>query len=159
AYLDDALAALPEPLQAQAVQHLEALTPVRPAAATGEPFDTGTTLETAHFSVRFAPNGSITGLTERATGRQWADDAHPLMVYGFEAFSHLDYARFFEQYVGDKPDILDWSVPDFTKPGLERAVEQHFAWQAGAGRAVARSLPSGPQVTFTLTTPDDIVRH
>jgi len=63
-------------------------------------------------------SGAITKLIDNRTGRELADTAHPLGLFRFQTFSHLDYTRFLAQYVTSG---LDWALPDFGKPDLEAA--------------------------------------
>lgn len=123
-YLDQAVAALGDtPLAAEAQQaqqrlaarpiELQGFTRIDPAAGPWQ---------TTHFSIGFDPaNGAITTLTESATGRDWADATHQLAHFHYQTFSKQDYQRFRRQYNINKRLTANWSIDDYTKPGIGEA--------------------------------------
>jgi len=101
----------------------------RPAPRRGlQRLEAGKTHTLRHFDVRIDPRrGALVGLEERATGRAWADARHPLAALGYQTFSARDFARHHARYNVhlDDPAVRGWALPDFGKPGLERARPAH----------------------------------
>ncbi len=128
-YITQAVEALPdEASRAQARQALEEIIPrlldtrgYEPIQNLSEPVKTG------HFEVRIDPDsGALVQLSQKSNLRQWASINNPLGVFYYEAFSTEDYARYYRDYVKNKRETWEWSVPDFTKPGLGDAARLHM---------------------------------
>src|SRR5215212_4667173 len=121
AYIDTALAALDgTALADQAQAALRRLTPARPNPAAMQRITAPSErIDGAHISIAIdAQTGAISQLTERATGRDWADPQHLLALLRYQSFSQADYDRFRRQYSINKRTTAIWAVPDFTKPGM-----------------------------------------
>ncbi|MBA3944732.1 MAG: DUF5054 domain-containing protein [Herpetosiphonaceae bacterium] len=130
-YLDAALSALGDTTQGQEAQRaVAALVPGLPDFSTFERVDDPEApIETAHFQLHFDPrHGSITQLTHKATGRHWFDDQHPLALVRYQTFGRAEYDRFWRQYNINKRTTAVWSIPDFTKPGIETALQSGAEW-------------------------------
>src|SRR5207237_6760014 len=121
AYIDTALAALDgTALANQARAALRRLEPARPSAAAMQRVAAPSeAIVGAQLSIAIdAQTGAIAQLTERATGRIWADPQHLLALLRYQTFAQADYDRFRRQYSINKRTTAAWAVPDFTKPGM-----------------------------------------
>lgn len=123
-YLDQAVNGLTDrALRQEASACLAGLAPSRPALdglhsirSLDQP------LEGTHFRLRFdGETGAITGLLDKSSGRRWASPRHPLGLLAYQTYDAADYARFRRQYNNPDPAIAWWSIPDFTKPGIDAA--------------------------------------
>ena len=127
-YLEAAMEVLDDNrLCAQLGAHLSELIPERPTQAGYQPIsDFAAGFETQHFTFRLDPaRGDLIALTEKANGRAWAGPENPLGRFSYETFSAADYQRYYRQYIQNKRQTRGWALPDFTKPGLEKANPQH----------------------------------
>jgi hypothetical protein len=130
AYIDQALRALGDsPLAAEARHRLKAIAPSYPDLAGFEEIKPQDAIfDTSHLELRFDPeHGGITGLKDKATGRNWASAGQVLGQFRYERFSYEDYNRFWKQYIinKDRADVVLWAVLDFTKPGINT---EHGCW-------------------------------
>jgi hypothetical protein len=131
AYIDTALAALDgTALAHQARAALRRLTPARPNAAAMQRITAPSErLDGAQLSIAIdAQTGAIMQLTERASGREWADAQHLLALLRYQNFSQADYDRFRRQYSINKRTTASWAVPDFTKPGMAASGAESRWW-------------------------------
>lgn len=121
--IDRAVAALDPDRARQAKAALAALTPTLPAAAAASD---SLVLQTDRVRARLDPtSGDVVEL--RAADHDWAGAANRLGTLSYEIFSAADYRRFYGSYNRDHETNADWSIPDFTKPGLPE--REHAAWQ------------------------------
>jgi hypothetical protein len=116
----------------EAREALAALAPERPSTDGFERTEAGTSFDTTHWTISFDGRGAISRLVEKHTGRQWADAAHPLALFGYQIFGADDYDRFLDQYIINKDATAWWTPHDFGKPGMGgaaptgRAFEPHL---------------------------------
>jgi hypothetical protein len=152
AYLNDAVAALPDALAQEAQARLNAIAPKRPALAGLSPLS-AVRLGSAHFEAAFDPQtGALSSLTDTRTGAAWADADHRMALPSYEIFSSDDYQRFWEQYIRNKDDegVQAWAREDFTKPGLP--IRQHQRWTP----SVTTAYQDGDsRAVFALAWPDE----
>ena len=149
--IDQAVASLPAPLRAQALQRLAAVRPVAPSSTGLNP---GTELEGAHFSLAIDPQtGAIRRLRAKSNGREWASASRPLALFSYQTFSKADYDRFLQSYVTSK---ADWAPQDFGKPNIEHFGAQSRTWVP----KVVKSWTAGNRLLAQLEigdTPSDLV--
>jgi Domain of unknown function (DUF5054) len=121
----DAVAALPEVLRADAQKAIDALKPDAPAIPTqSQPAKKA--IETAHFLLVIDPaTGAITGLKNKATERDWANEHNPIALVAYQTLSRDDYERFIKSYL---TTTADWAYKDFGKPNIERFGAQSRTW-------------------------------
>jgi hypothetical protein len=159
AYVDAAILALGETVWATEARHtLAQLAPVEPdltgyADVTDhlEPF------ETSHFRIDFdGDSGAITSLVERATDVIWATPSQPLGWLRYQTFNAADYARFLDQYLARRPD---WSIPDFSKPGLETAEGESRFWQPVCVAILHRVDATGDHFVLQFASPPEAVQR
>ena len=111
--------------------------------------------ETAFFSVGFDPaDGALVRLVDKQSGREWAGGQHPLGRLVYEVFSQLDYDRYLDQYQYPE-ERWDWFVQDFSKPGIERAVEAHESWNPRLESIRQREDDTGMHFLLALAMPDE----
>jgi hypothetical protein len=122
--------ALVDSAQGQEAQRaLRALEPVRPVTRDLTPVRHALArFETPHWEFRLDRRGAIVHLKQKGQGRNWASAEHPLGLFCYQTFSQADYDRFYAQYNVHKPENAWWSVPDFTKPGMDKAGAVHRDW-------------------------------
>jgi hypothetical protein len=165
-YLRDAVSALPDALRREAESRLKASAPQPPDRAGFVRIeDLSATLDTTHFRLRIDPaTGRIDRLRHNATRQQWAtgDASHEgdpgsyLGLFWFEVFSQDDYARFHRDYNINKRTTSDWSIPDFTKPGMEAPA--HRRWEARLVSAAVRVASSQHDFLLDLDMPAEAVQ-
>jgi hypothetical protein len=111
-------------------------------------------IEGAQLSIAIDPQtGAIAQLTERASGREWADPQHPLALLRYQTFSQADYDRFRRQYSINKRTTAVWAIPDFTKPGMAASGAESRWWLPSlAGRYRTRAA-DGERILAELTLP------
>lgn len=128
AYVDAAVEALGEAWAEEARQALAELVPDEPdISGYSDVTDHVEPFETSHFRLDFdRDSGAITSLVEKADGITWATPSQPLGWLRYQTFNADDYTRFLDQYLARRPD---WSIPDFSKPGLETAEGESRFWQ------------------------------
>ena len=110
--------------------------------------------ETAHFHVGFDERGALTRLTHRVNVREWASADHPLGLFCYQTFSSADYARFYRQYIINKPQNEEWAVPDFTKPGLTPSEAASQDWLPRLKRLFHKQDVRGHSFILFLSTPE-----
>jgi hypothetical protein len=124
-YLRDAVAALPGVRRDEAERRLAALHPVLPDRAGYEPItDLTRPFDLGGFSIAVDPQSGWLTRLSAGGGRLEASRAlsgpkNPLGQFWYQTFSAADYLRFHRQYNVNRRETWFWSVPDFTKPGLE----------------------------------------
>jgi len=156
AYLDAALAALDgTALADQARAALRRLEPARPNAAAiqriAEPTEN---IVGAQLSIAIdAQTGAIAQLTERATGRAWADPQHLLALLRYQTFAQADYDRFRRQYSINKRTTAAWAVPDFTKPGMAASGAESRWWLPSLSDLQHTRTATGERVLVELALP------
>jgi hypothetical protein len=159
AYVDAAIEALGErPWATEARQALTELVPVEPnlnsyADVTDhlEPF------ETTHFRLDFdQDSGAITSLVEKATDVTWATPLQPMAWLRYQSFNVTDYVRFLDQYLARRPD---WSIPDFSKPGLEQADGESRFWQPVCTAILHRVDAVGTHFVLKFASPPEAVQR
>lgn len=160
-FIRQAVEALPSELAVQARSALGAIRPERPALDGYTLMaDPAALFETAFYELQFDPgSGAVVRLKNRHTGRVWASPHHPLGLFRYEVFSHLDYERFYRQYIGNKPEVAQWAIPDFTKPGMERAGVMRGEWQAEGVRLFWKEDGEEERFLLRLAAPETASRE
>lgn len=87
------------------------------------------------FEISFNQKGEINHLMFGE--KCYADGEHRLGSYFYEQFSDNEYQRFFGQY--NRWDI-DWARWDFTKPGMEKAVDKYYCFYPDAEIYAGKNL-------------------
>ncbi|MGN1027728.1 MAG: DUF5054 domain-containing protein [Faecousia sp.] len=77
-------------------------------------------LRIGQFGVAVDDTGAVCRL--EWDGRTWADEAHPLCRFLYEAFSEKEFDRFRQQYVRSDES---WAIEDFGKIGMEKANDRY----------------------------------
>jgi hypothetical protein len=158
--LFDAIAALPEPLRAEAGKRVESLRPAAPDTKGMRPHPAANTIDAKHFQIALDPKtGAICRLLNKKTGYDWATPSQPLALFCYQTLSKADYDRFFVDYLKSK---ADWAPKDFGKPNIERFGAQSRTWMpalstCSLGRdargqriIAALSIDATPQLTLFL---------
>ncbi|GCE21667.1 DUF5054 domain-containing protein [Dictyobacter kobayashii] len=112
-------------------------------------------LETPHFVLGFNQHGAISHLQQRSNERIWTSHDHELAAFGYELFSHHEYERFWEQYVVNKEATFEWSFKDFTKPGIEQAVDHYRHWQPTLLGLYQQRSANASHILLELSMPDE----
>ncbi|MFW5803330.1 MAG: DUF5054 domain-containing protein, partial [Verrucomicrobiota bacterium] len=130
AYLDQAVAKLPEAQRAEAEAARRALAPRYPEPsgvriAAGERFQIGS------WRCEIDDNtGALNHLANDSSNLVLADSEHPLFRLSYQTFSAEDYERRLREYNVnlDKEGCRSWAVPDFSKPGMEQGDQPSRMW-------------------------------
>ncbi len=110
-----AVQSLPQPLRTAGLAGLQRLAPVLPSCAGMTPATDPVRLVNENFEVTLSDqHGGITGLIDRATGREWATAAG-LGTFSYQTFSADDYVRYNAAY-----NSAAFADNDFAKPGLRK---------------------------------------
>ncbi|MGD6849108.1 DUF5054 domain-containing protein [Rossellomorea aquimaris] len=118
AYLQKAVAFLSEDKQKEVEEAFLSLTPDRLEGMEGNPLDLDSLYKLGAFEAAFSVDGSISKLVD-ASGKEWADQHHPLGVITYETFGVENYHTWFQQYVVNIGQTYRWSEADQGKPGIE----------------------------------------
>jgi hypothetical protein len=158
AYVDDALKGLAGSLLAdEAKKRLESIQPKRPAKASYKPVaDFSTRFENKHFDIGFdAGTGVIVYLRDKKQKRDWASPENLIGLFRYQSFSQADYDQFWQHYIVNKVKTRVWSVPDYTKPGMEAAGSVSQFWQPTLPALYTRRDKNGQTFLVELTPPDE----
>ncbi|MBX2998145.1 MAG: DUF5054 domain-containing protein [Caldilineaceae bacterium] len=159
AYVDTAIDALGDTVfTREARQALAQLVPAEPdltgyadVTTHSHPF------ETTHFRLDFdEDSGAITSLVAKADGSTWATPSQPVGWLRYQSFNAADYARFLDQYLARRPD---WSIPDFSKPGLETAKGESRFWQPVCVAILHSADNIGDYFALKFTSPPEAVQR
>ncbi|MEO7912748.1 MAG: DUF5054 domain-containing protein [Roseiflexaceae bacterium] len=156
-YLDAALAALDgTALADEARTALRLLEPARPNAAAMQHIAPSERIDGTQVSLGIdAQTGAIAQLTERATGRVWADPQHMLALLRYQTFAQADYDRFRRQYSINKRTTAFWAVPDFTKPGMAASGAESRWWLPNLSGLHHSRTAVGEQILIELALPTE----
>ncbi|HJQ29469.1 MAG TPA: DUF5054 domain-containing protein [Rubrobacter sp.] len=156
AYVDEAIGFLDEEKAREAEERLAAIAP-QPADKTGfAPVERSAVRETTHFTAGFDPeNGALNRLVDKATGRAWASEEHPLGLFRHQTFTHEDYSRFLDQYIIDWSKNEEWAAEDYGKPGIERYAGEGGMWDLRMVGLYEREDDSGHHLLVELEAPEE----
>jgi hypothetical protein len=122
----DGVATLPEPLRAEATEHIHALTPVLPATDGLQAHHPDDPIETRHFNIALDPQtGAIRSLQSKKTRHDWASTERPLALFSYQTLSKIDFRRFIDDYLIMHPT---WAETDLGKPNIERFGAESRVW-------------------------------
>ena len=157
AYIRSALDALGNTLFAiQAQDELQKLKPTRPDRTRYIPVDPSQPFQSKHFGLGLdTSTGTIIHLTNKSTGRTWANSRHPLSWLWYQTFSEADYDRFLDEYLASRPE---WGILDNSKPGIGAAGAVSRMWQPALKQAHVRESEKGLSILLELEAPDE-ARH
>lgn len=130
-YLRQAIQSLPDSLQAEAKQKLARLEPHLPDVQAYQKVDDyERPINLGKFVVSVDPQtGCLRHLEMHHL--DLAGDDHPIGLFWYEVFSAEDYRRFYRQYCVNKRQTRFWSIPDFTKPGIDPYAPEHKTYLPG----------------------------
>jgi hypothetical protein len=150
----DGVATLPEALREEAQHAIDGLNAEEPAAGTKAVAHlAGKPIETRHFALGIdAKTGAITRLHNKATGREWASDEHPIGLFTYQTLSHEDYDRYQASYLTTK---ADWAAKDFGKPNIERFGAKSQEWHAGSADVQVEETSEAHRILIHLRFEDD----
>lgn len=130
--IDDAVAALPAPLQTEALARLKTLRPTEPDVAAMREVESGHVIESEFFRIRLdGKTGAITLLENKRTGAQLASEKNPLALFTYQTLSQADYDRFLHSYITVQ---TDWAPKDFGKPNIARFGAESRKWNAQSAK-------------------------
>jgi hypothetical protein len=106
------------------------------------------------FSVAFDPDlGCLTRL--KVGDVDWAGSDNPIGKFWYETFSAADYERFTRQYLINLRATEQWSIPDFTKPGIQDAAREHKIFLPRLTWAGKRAEEHSDTFLFLMEMPDE----
>lgn len=162
AYLDMAVRALGDSRLAEvAASRLNALQPAYPGKTGWIPATNISGLwDTVCFEVSFdAENGAISHLIEKTNGRQWGSSSNPIGLFRYQTCSQDDYDRFWEQYIVHKAETVEWSLYDFTKPGMAAAGQPSRFWPLKLAALYCRQGDGNTDFLLELAPSDEAVSN
>jgi hypothetical protein len=129
AYVDEAVAELANTPYAQEAK--AALAELEPREPIGNPAHKTPhhVFKTPYFDIGFDERGVITRFIDIRAQRYWASPSLPFAWIRYQTFSHEDYERFYNQYIINKYTTREWSVDDYTKPGIEAINPPSRFWE------------------------------
>lgn len=135
AYVSAALKSLEgSPLHDEAAAALDNIAP-RAQTFARHKRASGGSLGSERFEIQFDPaTAAITRLTDRQSGKEWADADHPLARLRYDVYGQRDYERFWGQYIRNRDDarVAGWAREDFTKPGIPTVEKRTWTPQVTA---------------------------
>lgn len=154
AYIDQAVAALEgSSLQQEAQQALQNIQPIRPDPEQWTRVDPYQPFGAGRFGFGFNGQGGMAYLRDESARRTWADPDHVLGQCTYQTFSAADYTRFYDQYIVNKRATAEWSVGDFTKPGIEKVDAPSRDWQPKLERLYTRAEETAERFLLWLSLP------
>ncbi len=125
-YITQALGMLKAaPLAREAAQTLAELKHRKNKIPSGSKLDASIPFTAGRFTVQFdARSGALTRLQLGAAGPSWCEKSHSLGLYRYQTFSQGSYDRWLREYPHDLEKYRSWAIPDFTKPGMDKAKPQ-----------------------------------
>jgi hypothetical protein len=150
----EGLTTLPEALREEAGRAVDGLKVVEPTAgAKAVAHAAGKPIETRHFTLQIdAKTGAITGLRNKATGREWASSQNPIGLLTYQTLSQEDYQRFIASYLTTK---ADWAQKDFGKPNIERFGAKSQEWQPTKADVRVEETDAGHRIVIGLQIEDE----
>ncbi len=146
------ITALPAPLRGQAQNAVSGLAAKEPGASPASLHPASKMIETPYFILAIDPkSGAITRLRNRQSGREWADQAHPLALFSYQTLSQKDYTKFFANYVVSNED---WAKKDFGKPNIESYGAESRDWQPTLRELHVEESVEGHRVLATMAIED-----
>ena len=121
-YLAGAVNALGDlPVRREAEAAMAALEPHQPSFQGYQKLERlGDYQQTAFFDVRWSPaDGSLISVIDRRSGIEHAGANNALGLFTYEIFSRQDIERYAGQYLRNIDITKDWSIPTFTRPGMD----------------------------------------
>ena len=150
--IDDGIAGLPGPLQAEAHDRLRALQAVEPERGALRPHAAGSEIKTAHWVLSLdAKTGAIVKLRAKSTGREWASAQHPLALFTYQTLSKEDFDRYYDAYVLIQ---ARWSRRELGKPNIEKLGAQHREWTPALLNSWSGKVDGGYRVLEQLRIDD-----
>lgn len=114
----DGVATLPEKLRAEAEAAIANVDAVEPKIGAARAVKAGAAIETTHYVLKIdGKTGALTGLRNKATGREWASAANPIGLFTYQTLSQQDYTRYIADY---SQCHEEWVAHDFGKPNIEK---------------------------------------
>lgn len=149
-------------VETEAKQALASLKSVRKAGAGWTSVTPTARLETAHFNLGFDPvTGALTTLTDKTSGRRWADARHPVGSFRYQTFSQADYDRYLKQYCINMKHhwCWVWAIPDLSKPGMDVTRAESRWWLPSLKRLSTRHGSAEHRFRVELVMPDKAVNR
>ncbi len=150
----DGVAALPEPLRAEARKAVDEQTPVEPMLSPdAKAHPAGEPIGTEHFILGFdAKTGALTRLRSKAAGREWAGAANSIGLLCYQTLSQQDYVRYRASYLVTK---AAWAQKDFGKPNIERFGARHEEWLPGSAEVRVEETAAEHRILVTPRFEDE----
>lgn len=150
--LFDGVAALPEPLRAEAQQTVESVKAVKPMLPAKK-WTAGKPIETAHFVIESdSRTGAITRLRNKSTKKEWASANNPIALVTYQTLSGADYQKFLGDYLTTK---ADWAPKDFGKPNIEKYGAASQEWHPAKTAVYVEESARGHRVVVELAFQDE----
>ncbi|MEN6324332.1 MAG: DUF5054 domain-containing protein [Proteiniphilum sp.] len=148
AYIQDAIAHLPEDKALEAKEAIKELKPEMEDQNGFTKISTPDNIDTPFYKLKIdAGNGGVIQLKDKITGKDWANKKHPLCLYSYQTFSQADYDRFHNEYLVKK---ADWALADFGKPGMKIAKAKSETWFPTLEEALEKNEKNGKSVLLKL---------
>jgi hypothetical protein len=151
----DGVATLPEALREEAQLAIAGVATKWPIVSLrANPIDAGKTIETEHFLIGIDPKtGAITRLRNKATGREWASEKHPIALFTYQTLSQGDYQQFIASYLTTK---ADWAQKDFGKPNIEKFGAKSEEWHPAITDVSVETRADADRVLIRMRFKDDV---
>ncbi len=154
--IDEAVAALPTELRREARAVARDVLPDAFDTRGFREIDPRQELRLPRFQLRIDHDtGAISRLRRNADRREWATQKAPLGLVRYQTFDQADYERFKKQYLVRLDQHAGWAIPDFLKPGIERARPISALWLAKLEHASWRSDDAADLILLVLSLPDE----
>jgi len=153
----DGVATLPEPLRAEATEHIRTLAPTAPIIEGLQPHRAAEPVETKHFEIALDPQtGAICRLRNKKTGHDWASTEKPMALFSYQTLCKIDFDRFIADYLILHPD---WAETDLGKPNINRFGAESRVWSPVLTDCRHSSDASGHKILAQLKINDPAVER
>jgi hypothetical protein len=155
--LYDAVDALPANLRNQAQHALQSLNVAEPQlSASFVPHPVGQPIETAHFILGMdAQTGAIIRLLNKATGREWAAESHPIALFTYQTLSQEDYQRYISSYVLVNNSTIEWAPNAYGKPNIEKYGAVRQDWHPSSAMVHVEETADAHRIVAHLEIQDE----
>ncbi|MEI6055293.1 MAG: DUF5054 domain-containing protein [Lentisphaerota bacterium] len=115
-------------------------------------------IQTELFTILFNDKtGSIKSLKDKSTGKEWC--SKNIGLFRHEIFSAECYKNFHKKYNINHKVTDFWSIPDFTKPGLDRVKNLKHEFFSPSVKAIYKKESSeSHSILFNLTMPEKSIK-
>ena len=146
-------------LREEADKEIALLKPKIPSLKGFTQIGGGEIIKTKLFDLSFDnTTGSINYLKDKGSKKIVANKNNPIGLFTYEIFSKDNFDRFAKQYIKNLKTTYRWSMPSFTKPGMDENIE-HMHTMPDKAEIYVRHEKNGVKIIVKLIMAEDMVEN